>query len=89
MKPDTCQAMHDIIAQIREAIPLQLSVDDICDNDYKSCSLKLIEYLSSEIDNWEYRLQQNDVPDFRDLRRLASSGQKIHRALTKNGLIKP
>jgi hypothetical protein len=87
MKPDTSQAMRLLIDQIREALPLHLIAEDICRDECKNCSIKLIEYISSEIDGWEYRLQQDEVPNFGDLEKLANSGKKIHRALEKNGLI--
>jgi len=87
MKPDTREAMRQLIEQIRHNIPFQLSAEDICKDECKNCSIKLLEYLSSEIENWEYRLQQNDVPNFKDLSRLARSGKKIYQALHKSGLV--
>jgi len=60
---------------------------EICSDECKSCSLKLVEYLSSEMESWEYRLENDEIPNFSDLSKLARSGQKIVRALEKNGLI--
>lgn len=88
MKPNTSEAMRMLVSQIRESIPFELTADDICNDECRNCSIKLLEYLSSELDSWEYRLNQNEAPDFRDLSRLARTGMKIHRALHKNGLIK-
>lgn len=89
MKPNTRQAMYNLISQINERVPMQLSEDDICrdKDDCRSCSIKLVEYLTSEIESWEYRLEQGDVPDFKDLSRLTRSATKIHQALKKNGLV--
>jgi len=87
MKPDTREAMHRLIAQIRLNIPFELSADDICKDECKNCSIKLLEYLSSEIESWEYRLQHDEIPNFKDLSRLARSGHKIYQALRKNGLV--
>lgn len=87
MKPDTCEAMRHLIGEIKRNIPLELTEDDICKDDCRICSVKLLEYLASEIDSWEYRLKQNERPDFRDLSRLEKSGRKIYRALQKSGLI--
>ena len=89
MKPKTRQAMYNLISQINERVPMQLSEDEICrdKDDCRSCSIKLVEYLSSEIESWEYRLQQGDVPSFKDLSRLTRTATKIHTALKKNGLI--
>jgi hypothetical protein len=89
MKPNTRQAMAQLIKTINENVPMELSEDEICrdKDDCRSCSIKLVEYLSGEIENWEYRLQQGDVPDFKDLSRLTRAASKIHTALKKNGLI--
>ena len=86
-KPRTIEVMREFICEARASLPLGLSADDICNDDCRGCSIKLIEYIASEIDNWEYRLDQGEIPNFRDLDRFARSGMKIHRALAKNGLI--
>ena len=86
-KPDTREAMRILIDQIRAAIPFHLSAADICRDECRNCSVKLLEYLDSELDAWQSRLDNHEIPDFRDLSRLAKSGHKIYRALQKNGLI--
>jgi hypothetical protein len=87
MKPSTTEAMHLLIQQIREAIPFDTQMRDVCSEDCRGCSMKLLEYLDAELESWEYRLQQQEVPDFRDLSKLERSGRKIYKALQKNGLI--
>lgn len=89
MKPNTRQAMYNLICEINKRVPMQLSEDEICrdKDDCKSCSIKLVEYLSGEIESWEYRLEQGDVPNFKDLSRLIRTATKIHTALKKNGLV--
>lgn len=79
--------MRDFLRQARAGLPLGLAADDICNDDCRGCSMKLIEYLASEIDNWEYRLDQGDVPSFRDLDRFARSATRIRRVLARNGLV--
>ena len=86
-KPDTRQAMRGLIRDIRSAIPFGLAADDVCADECRSCSLKLLEYLESELDSWQYRLDNDEIPNFGDLSRLARSGRKIFAALHKNGLI--
>lgn len=76
-----------MIEQIRLAIPFDTDLKDVCSEDCRGCSMKLLEYLDSELESWEYRLAQHEVPDFRDLSRLERSGRKIFKALQKNGLI--
>jgi hypothetical protein len=87
MKPSTSEAMRQLIAQIRQAIPFDTNLRDVCSEDCRGCSMKLLEYLDSELESWEYRLDQHEVPDFRDLSKLERSGRKIYQALQKNGII--
>jgi hypothetical protein len=88
MKPSTSEAMRHLIEQIRHAIPFDTDLRDVCSEDCRGCSMKLLEYLDAELESWEYRLDQQEVPDFRDLSKLERSGRKIYKALLKNGIIK-
>ncbi len=87
MKPSTSEAMRQLITQIRLNIPFDSNLRDVCSDECRGCSMKLIEYLETELDNWEYRLDQHEIPNFGDLSKLENSGKKIYRALQKNGLI--
>ena len=82
-KPRTTEVMRSIIRQARSALPLDLSPDEVCADECRGCSIKLVEYIAMEIDNWEYRLDEGAVPTFRDLDKLGRSCTKIHRALQK------
>ena len=86
-KPDTTEAMRHLIHEVRTNLPLDLSPVEVCFDECKSCSIKLIEYIAMELESWEDRLDDGDVPNFRDLNRLAKSSKKIYRALLKNGLV--
>lgn len=79
--------MREMIQQIRSAIPLDLPEAQVCSDSCNACSLKLLEYLASELDNWEARLADSETPGLADLSQLARSARKIHRVLQKNGLI--
>lgn len=68
-------------------MPIDLSPEEVCADECRGCSIKLIEYISMEMDNWEYRLDNGIVPTFGDLDKLARSCRKIYRALLKNGLV--
>ncbi|MEJ2591825.1 MAG: hypothetical protein P8178_10555 [Candidatus Thiodiazotropha sp.] len=85
-KPDTRTAMRHLIGQIREAIPFDLSTDEICGDSCQGCSSKLLIYLESELDAWEIRLGDGVIPNFGDLDRLAKQSRKVYRALEANGL---
>ena len=79
--------MRNLILEVRTALPLDVSPDEICADECRGCSIKLIEYIAMEMDNWEYRLDVGVIPTFGDLDKLARSGKKIYRALLKNGLV--
>ena len=85
-KPNTTEAMHILIHEVRTALPLSLSPLEVCADECRGCSIKLIEYIAMELENWEYRLDDGYVPNFGDLRKLARSSNKIYLALRKNGL---
>ncbi len=79
--------MRELIAQVREAIPFGLNDAVICGDGCEGCSSKLLIYLETELDAWERRLADGEVPTFGDLDRLAKQGRKIQRVLQRNGLI--
>jgi len=87
MKPDTATAMRNLIRQVRETIPFDLPDAVLCADECKGCSVKLLEYLSSELDDWDYKLDQGEIPNFGDINQLARSSRKIYQVLQKNGLI--
>ena len=86
-KPSTTEAMRQLILQIKNTLPLDLLPVESCSDECKNCSIKLIEYIATELENWEYRLDDGDTPNFNDLNRLAKSSKKIYNALKKNGLV--
>ena len=44
--------------------------------------------MEMEITEWERRLENGDIPNFRDIEKLSKTGKKIYRILVKNNLIK-
>jgi hypothetical protein len=86
-RPRTTQAMRNLILEVRTALPLDVSPDEICTDECRGCSIKLIDYIAMEMDYWEYRLDDGVIPTFGDLDKLARSCKKIYRALLKNGLV--
>ncbi len=81
--------MRDLIQQIRDAIPLDLPETDICGDDCNGCSMKLLEFLRNELDDWSQRLDDGEVPGLADLSRLARTAKKIRGILRNNGLSLP
>lgn len=87
MKPKTPQAMRDLIGQVRAALPFERSADDLCSSGCTVCSLKLLEYLAGELEEWESRLDRGEAPTLGDLDRLGKTARKVHAALVRGGVI--
>lgn len=88
MKPDTRTAMRNLIGQIRAAIPFDLPEAKMCSDSCDGCSIKLLEFLESELQDWERELDVGKQPNFGDLARLANTGKKIFKILERNGLVR-
>jgi len=87
MKPDVPTAMRQLIAQVRRTLPFDLPEARVCDGPCDGCSLKLLDYLESELEAWEQRLDNGETPGFVELSRLARTSRNVHRVLLKNGLV--
>ncbi len=87
MKPDTTTAMRNLITQIKDTLPFGGIDDDFCSDTCSGCSLKLVDFIALEIDEWEYKLDQGEVPNFNDINKLAKMAKKIQAVLIKNNLI--
>jgi uncharacterized metal-binding protein YceD (DUF177 family) len=87
MKPNTQQAMRLLIEQIREAIPLDMPEAQMCSDSCRICSKKLLDYLSSELEGWDYLLEQGEIPNFGDLQKLERNGRKTYSNLKRDGLL--
>lgn len=89
MKPKTDVVMANMIQQIRETFPFDMSEEELCaEACAHGCPQKLLEYLQMEITEWEQRLENGEIPNFRDIQKLAKTGKKIYQVLEKNHLVK-
>ncbi len=87
-KPTTDIVMREIIQQIRIEFPFHLGEAELCtDTCTVGCPLKLLEYMEQEVIEWEQRLDNGDIPDFRDIQNMTKVGKKIHHVLEQNKLI--
>ena len=68
-------------------MPFDLPEANLCSGKCNGCSQKLLDYLDSELENWEYRLKDGHLPDFGDINRIAKTSKKIYRVLQHNGLV--
>ncbi len=88
MKPKTTVVMSSIIEQVRAVFPFGMTEEELCaDTCTHGCPKKLLEYLDMEITDWEQRLENGEIPNFGDIRKLSGSSEKIHRALVKNHIL--
>jgi hypothetical protein len=86
-KPDTRTALGLLIGQIREAIPFGARELQVCAGTCDGCSVKVMQYLDTELQDWERRLAAGERPTLGDLSRLARTARKVHAALARNGLV--
>lgn len=88
MKPKTDVVMVNMIQQIRETFPFDISEEELCaESCAHGCPQKLMEYMQAEITEWEQRLENGEIPNFRDIQNFSKTGKKIYRVLERNNLI--
>jgi len=88
MKPKTDVVMVNMIQQIRESFPFDISEEELCAETCSyGCPKKLMEYMHMELTDWEQRLEAGESPNFRDIQKLEKTGWKIYRVLEKNNLV--
>ena len=80
--------MRQLIAQVREAIPFDLTDEQICADSCQGCSVKLLAFLEEQLETWKLRLAAGEQPNFADLAKLAKTSKRIYQVLEQNGLLK-
>jgi len=68
-------------------MPFELPEANLCSGKCNGCSQKLLDYLDTELEDWEYRLKDNEAPDFGDIQRIAKTSKKIYKVMQRNGLV--
>lgn len=81
--------MRQLIAQLRGAIPFDAPEAQVCTGPCDGCSMKLLEFLDSELCEWEQRLDAGERPGLADLSRLVKTSRKVYGVLERNGLVGP
>lgn len=87
MKPKRTQAMQQLIETLREKFPFNDLQANICTGQCNCCSMKLLEYLDTEIDGWEGKLKQGETPSLGEINKMAKMSKKIYKILDKNNLV--
>lgn len=86
-KPDTRTAMRRLIEEARATFPFDAPEAQICADGCDGCSMKLLEFIGQQLDEWEVRLDDGERPDFGDLHRLGRLCRKTFDVLKRNGLV--
>lgn len=86
-KPSVSQAMQQLIDRVETEIPFDLPIEVLCAGTCHGCAKKLLEYLRTEVDEWQSQLDAGQVPSFGELEKRARTARKIHQQLVKNQLI--
>ncbi|MCK7579003.1 MAG: hypothetical protein MZV65_26910 [Chromatiales bacterium] len=79
--------MRDLIRRVRADLPFEASEAQVCTGICQGCSRKLLDFLASELDDWEQRLDAGERPGLGDLSRLMQTSRKVRCVLIRNGLI--
>jgi len=87
VKPNTATAMADLISQIRDTIPFDTPMSELCNGPCTGCSKKLLDFLDTEIEEWESNIAAGEQPNLGDIHNLAKTSRKIYAVLKKNGLV--
>ncbi|MDH5387511.1 MAG: hypothetical protein OEY06_03560 [Gammaproteobacteria bacterium] len=87
MKPNTSTAMQNLIDEVRTTMPFDAGEAQLCADSCNGCSLKLLEFLDMELQDWEQKLQEGVEPSFGDIHKMGKTCKKIYMVLKKNGLV--
>jgi hypothetical protein len=79
--------MRLLIRQVRDAMPFDVPRARVCTGLCNGCSVKLLDYLDTQLSDWEARLAAGERPGLADLSRLGGTSRKAYRALAANGLV--
>jgi hypothetical protein len=79
--------MRNLIAEIRNSMPFDRTGKQFCTDQCRGCSIKLLDYMQSELEAWEQRLAAGEKPGLADLSRLEKKGRKVCRTLRENQLL--
>ncbi len=86
MKPNTRDAMQNLIDEVRNTLPFDMPVAQICEGVCRGCSKKLLNYLDGELIGWQSRLDQGDMPGLGEVHSLGRTCEKVHKVIQLNGL---
>lgn len=80
--------MYQLIDDVRMHFPFDLPRAQVCGDDCRGCSIKLLAFLETELDGWESRLAAGERPGLADLSKLIRTTRKVGRVLENAGLMR-
>lgn len=80
--------MEDLIRQAREKIPFHLTFTGDCEGRCDECAFKLMEFLDTDLCDWEARLKRGDTPNLGDVHKLADDCKAVYAIIQAQGLVK-
>ena len=87
MKPNTSDAMRNIITEVKQVFPFDAPQSRICGDTCVGCPKKLLELVETEIDYWQFQLDKGEVPTFDELNRFGKLCKNVKRGLVRNGIL--
>ncbi|WP_137223097.1 hypothetical protein [Shewanella sp. MEBiC00475] len=87
-KPDRICAMKQLIAQAKQAFPLDSPDIFRCGsgNSCVGCPKKLLDLVDSELSYWEAAIAQGVIPSLGDISRFGKLCKNVSRGLTRNNI---
>ncbi|WP_028767162.1 hypothetical protein [Shewanella fidelis] len=88
-KPDRATAMLQIIAQVKDELPLYESDTFACGPEESciGCPKKLLELVDSELSYWESAIANGRTPQFDEIRQFGKLCTNVKRGLVRNGVL--
>ena len=88
-KPDRATAMLQIIAQVKDELPLYESDTFACgpEGSCIGCPKKLLELVDSELSYWESAIANGRTPQFDEIRQFGKLCTNVKRGLVRNGVL--
>lgn len=79
--------MRQLIQQTRKVLPFDMPESQVCHGECNGCSLKLLNYLDDELEQWRVRLEGGEKPGLAELSRLAKISRRVYKVVERNGLL--
>ena len=86
MKPNTSQAMEQLICQIKSGLPFEAPEAQLCSGLCLGCPKKVMTFMEDEVAAWEQVLANGEVPSLGDVEKLGKTALKVRKVMDKNGV---